>query len=84
MSALAILASVFGIAMGAANIPQAYKIFKRKSGKDISLLTYSLLTIGSIVWLIYGIALGEMPIILTYIVGTCSCVAVTAGSIIYR
>jgi len=84
MSILSFLASVFGTAMAFSNIPQAHKIFKRKSAKDISMLTYSLLTAGSIVWLLYGVEISNLPIIITYSIGTLSCLVVLVGCFIYR
>ena len=63
MSLLSILATVFGIIMGLANIPQVYKIFKRKSAKDISSTTAILLLIGSFVWLAYGFEIKNIPVI---------------------
>ena len=63
MSLLSVLATTFGIIMGLANIPQAYKIFKRKSAKDISAITSFLLLIGSFVWLAYGLEIKNIPVI---------------------
>ena len=48
----------------AANIPQAYKIIKTRSTKDISTMTYSLLFIGLVLWLVYGIMKNDLPIII--------------------
>lgn len=48
----------------AANIPQAYKIIKTKSTKSISTITYSMLLIGFIMWITYGILDHDLPIIL--------------------
>ncbi|MBF6608958.1 MAG: SemiSWEET transporter [Flavobacterium sp.] len=48
----------------AANIPQAYKIIKTRSTKDISTMTYSMLFLGLVLWLIYGIANNDLPIII--------------------
>ncbi len=45
-------------------IPQAVKIIKMKETRDISLLTYLLLEAGIFLWLVYGIFLGNLPIIL--------------------
>ena len=84
MSVLSILASVLGMSMAFSNIPQAHKIFKRKSAGDISPITYTMLTAGSLVWLLYGIELGNLPIILTYSVGTLSCILVLAGWIKHK
>ena len=48
----------------AANIPQAYKIIRTRSTKDISTLTYSILFIGLVLWLVYGIYKNDLPIII--------------------
>jgi len=45
-------------------VPQVIKGFKTKHVKDVALWQPVLLSIGMIVWLIYGILLGEMPMIL--------------------
>jgi MtN3 and saliva related transmembrane protein len=84
MTLLAYLASFFGVAMAISNIPQAYRIFKRKSGGDVSIITYSMLTIGSLVWLLYGIELRQFPIIVSYGIGILSCLTVAVGSVVYR
>jgi len=84
MSILATLAAVFGTAMAFSNFPQAYKIFKRKSARDISKITYTLLTVGSLVWLMYGIELGNTPIMVSYSVGTLSCITVLTQCYLYK
>jgi len=84
MSLLSYLATIFGTAMAFSNIPQAHKIFKRKSAKDISKFTYSLLAFGSLIWLIYGIELGNLPIMITYAVGTLSCLIVLGQCFLYK
>jgi len=48
----------------AAFIPQVYKVFKSKSTVDISLTMYTILFVGLVLWLIYGIAIGSLAIIL--------------------
>jgi len=63
MTLLAILATIFGIVSGFANFPQIWKIYKRKSAKDISVITYLILIVGTIVWLFYGIEILSVPII---------------------
>ncbi len=50
-------------------VPQALKIIKTKSTKDISLGMYIILTTGILFWLIYGILLGEPPIIFANSIG---------------
>ena len=45
-------------------IPQAVKVYKTKHTKDISLGMFSLLNLGFVFWLIYGVMLNSYPIIL--------------------
>lgn len=45
-------------------IPQAVKVYKFKSTKDISLGMFVLMTAGVFCWLVYGILLNSLPIIL--------------------
>lgn len=63
MTLLATLATIFGVINGFANLPQIFKIFKTKSAKDISKITYSILTVGSIVWVLYGIEIKNIAIL---------------------
>lgn len=64
MGFLPIITTIFGILMGIAYFPQTYKIFKRKSARDVSLATYSLFGIGIFFWLLYGISITNYPIII--------------------
>ena len=59
---------IFGILMSAAHFPQAQKILKTKSSKDISLVTYSIFTLGAYIWLAYGFVINELPIILSFLI----------------
>ena len=52
----------------AAYVPQVYKTWKEKSTKDISLSMYAVLLTGVLLWLVYGIYLGSLPIILSNII----------------
>ena len=45
-------------------LPQAIKVFKTKSTKDISLYMFLIFTIGVLSWLICGLIINDMPIIL--------------------
>ena len=69
MTILAILATLFGTIGGLANLPQAIKIFRRKSAGDISILTYSILLVGALVWILYGIEIWNFPVIITNVFG---------------
>ena len=83
MSLLFVMAAIFGTVSGIANFPQAYKIFKRKSAKDISILTYSILLTGAIIWVLYGIEIGNFPIVITNIFGGVNIGLVVIGWFLY-
>jgi MtN3 and saliva related transmembrane protein len=59
---------IVGIAAGilttAAFLPQLVRVIKTKHTKDLSLVTFSLFSLGVFLWLAYGILLKEVPIIL--------------------
>ena len=44
--------------------PQAVKVWKTKSTKDISLYMFVIFTLGVFSWLIYGKIISDLPIIL--------------------
>jgi len=58
-------AMIAGIILVFAGMPQAYKIYKDKSAKDVSLLMFALILIGQMIWLLYGISLKNLPLIAT-------------------
>jgi MtN3 and saliva related transmembrane protein len=83
MSLLSILALTFGTISGIANLPQWVKIFKRKSAGDISIITYSFLFIGAVVWIFYGFEINDFPIIITNILGGLNIGMVVVGWFLY-
>ncbi|MBU2638503.1 MAG: hypothetical protein KJ955_06010 [Nanoarchaeota archaeon] len=83
MSVLSVLVTVFGTAMAVSNLPQAYKIFKRKSAKDISILTFGTLFIGVFLWILYGIEINNFPLIITNSIGSVGLLSVIVGWYMY-
>ena len=53
-----------GFCTTVAFIPQALKVWRTKSTKDISLLMFIIFTTGVLSWLIYGITISDAPIII--------------------
>ncbi len=45
-------------------LPQALKVWRSKSSKDISLSMFIIFTIGVASWLIYGLKINDKPIII--------------------
>ena len=83
MTILSVLATIFGAVGGLANFPQAYKILKRKSAKDISILTYSFLFIGALVWILYGIEIRNIAVIIANVLGAFNIGLVIIGWFLY-
>jgi MtN3 and saliva related transmembrane protein len=48
--------------------PQAYKVFRTKHTRDISLSMFLLMTIGNAAWLIYGIMIVSFPMIMANVI----------------
>jgi MtN3 and saliva related transmembrane protein len=49
-------------------VPQAILVIRTKQTEGISLIMYAMFTTGVAMWLVYGIALGAMPIIVANVV----------------
>lgn len=73
-----------GILMSLGYYPQAWKMFKSKSAKGISVITFLIFGVGNIVWLWYGIALKDFVIILSFVIGVAGAWLVLALYMLYR
>ena len=62
------LATVIGLTAAAlttsATLPQAFKSWKTKKTDDLSFLMYLALTVGALLWLVYGVLIDDLPIML--------------------
>jgi len=58
---------LLGLAAGslttAAFVPQVIKTWKSRSAKDLSLGMFSLFSLGVTLWLVYGFAVNDIPVI---------------------
>ncbi len=59
-----VIGSLAGAFTTIAFVPQVVKTWRSRSAEDISLLMFTLFTAGVLLWLLYGIALGSVPIII--------------------
>lgn len=50
-------------------VPQLIRVFRLKSAREISMLFTTLMLIGVLTWLVYGILLGLTPVIIWNIIG---------------
>lgn len=63
MNAIQLLGLVAGGLTTAAFLPQVVKTWKSRSAKDLSLGMFSLFCVGVAMWLIYGFAVNDIPVI---------------------
>lgn len=64
MDSISIIGFVAGILGTICYLPQVIKAWKTKETKDLSLLMYITISLGMVLWFIYGLALREAPIYL--------------------
>lgn len=83
MSILALSATIIGVFLGLANLPQALIIFKRKSAQDISVLTYLIIELGSFIWILYGLEIKSFPVVIPNVLGFFATTLVLVGYFLY-
>ncbi len=63
MSLTTTIGLIAGVCTTSSILPQVIKILKTRQTSDISLLMYVFLTLGILLWIVYGFMINEMPII---------------------
>ncbi len=63
-------------------IPQAAKVYKSRHTKDISLGMFSLINIGIVLWLWYGLIIKSYPIIISNVITLASALYILITKII--
>ncbi len=84
MNTLQIIATIAGILMSFAYYPQAYKIWELQSSREISLLNYSILSVGTAIWFVYGLAINEIAMITSFGVSVIGAWIVLGLSLYFR
>jgi MtN3 and saliva related transmembrane protein len=79
-----IFVTIMGIVMSLGYYPQAYKIWKNKTAANVSISSFAIFSLGTLTWLMYGIILGDKPIILSFTLGFIGAWAVLILALIYR
>jgi MtN3 and saliva related transmembrane protein len=69
MASSEILGLISGAFVTLSLIPQVMKVFKLKSAREISLMFTTLMFIGLLLWLGYGIWLNLLPVIIWNVIG---------------
>jgi MtN3 and saliva related transmembrane protein len=65
---LAILAAAWGVLMGASPILQIGRIVARRSSADVSVAYFGVLMVGFVLWLAYGLSIGNPALIVPNVV----------------
>ncbi len=65
-------------------LPQVVKTWRMKSAEDLSLGTFGMLCTGVLCWLVYGLLIGDLPIILANAVTLVLAGSVLALAILYK
>ncbi len=81
---LALATTIAGSAMSVGHLAQAWRIWKRKSGSDVSLITYGIFFFGSFVYLWYGLLIDEWPLIIPFAIALFGTSSVILLSLRYR
>jgi MtN3 and saliva related transmembrane protein len=69
MTLLASLATITGFFLGLGSLPQAIKIYRTKSARDIAPVSYVIMVLGSSIWILYGLELKSLPIVIPNVLG---------------
>jgi len=65
---VSVIGSVAGMSTTGAFLPQVIRTWRTRSTEDISLGMFLLTAFGLFLWLVYGIARGDWPLIVTDVV----------------
>ena len=83
MDSIVLVGLVAGALTTSSCIPQAARIIKSKSAKDVSALFFALMSAGMALWLIYGLARADVAIVLWNAVSLAFCLLILALKHVY-
>jgi uncharacterized protein with PQ loop repeat len=69
MTLRAVIATAYGVFAAASSLLEAARLLRSGSADEISLTFLGVLLGGYLVWLLYGIAAGDAPLVITDAVG---------------
>lgn len=61
---ITLIGSTAGVCTTVAFLPQVIRVWRLKHAEEISLTTFLVFSIGTLIWLIYGLLLASWPIII--------------------
>ena len=65
-------------------IPQALKVWKTRSTKDISLMMFVIFSFGVLSWLVYGLLIFNLPIIVANMITLTLSIYILINKIIFK
>ena len=77
------LAAITGVLSSFAMLPQIYRIFKRKSAKDLSIWSYLYMLVASGIWILYGFNIQSFPVWVSNLIGSLTMIAIIVGWYLY-
>jgi MtN3 and saliva related transmembrane protein len=81
---LALLATIYGIGSSAAALLQARQLLTRRRSCDVSALLFGIYLGGYVLWLLYGMSLGSMPLVVVNAAGVVTIGVVLAVALSLR
>lgn len=84
METFQIITAIAGAAMSLGYYPQAYKIWKLKSSREISLAQYTIFGLGTTIWFVYGLLVNDLVIMAGFGIGVIGSWLVLLLSLRYR
>jgi MtN3 and saliva related transmembrane protein len=60
-----VVGSIAAVITTLAWLPQIVKILRERQARDISLVTTAALATGVFLWIVYGLAIGSLPVVLS-------------------
>lgn len=71
MSLISMIGFVAAALTTAAFVPQAVRAWRTRQTRDLSLPTFGILSAGVALWLVYGLLIGDAPLIVSNTVTLC-------------
>lgn len=84
MNAIDLIGTAAGTLTTVSFVPQVIKTWQSKSAGDISNGMFLLFSMGVLLWLLYGIALGSLPMILSNAITLALALVILALKLRYR
>lgn len=84
MDSITILGLVGGTLTTVSFLPQVFKTWKSRSAKDVSLWMFLILSLGIVMWIIYGFLIDSIPVIAANIVSFILVFTILILKIIFR